>query len=154
MIPRLRKGRLAATAAVAMVALSLMAGPAAASKGGCKESSTIQGYQMGVCLSDLDQPILTFPDVYVNKTPASTSGCRLYLELWEGGKWEGEVVTDPFSCAKGHYPLVAGDNGIAREPGCHKLHSHAYIRINGGPIIRIGDSPEIWYGWPGDTCPS
>ena len=142
-----RKWAAAAFAALAVTALSAVpanAGPGA--NGACRESATVRGYQMGVCISDRGTGGQTiFPDVYVNKEGGNLDNCRLYMEVYEGGR---RVVSSPQQgyLRYGHSPDDF-DEAIGpfnfQNSDCLTLHNHAYIRFSGSPAVQIGDSPGV-----------
>ncbi|GAB3988652.1 hypothetical protein GCM10029978_111610 [Actinoallomurus acanthiterrae] len=122
---------------------------AAATTGGCNPHIPINGWDVGVCISDrgTSSPTQVTPDVYLNKVGSVPSNCRMYIEVWSDN---GPVLRrddgHPCVARKASYEYTGAGHLVTLVidrcyPG---LHTHAFYYI--GSTIHIGDSPHIDYG--------
>ncbi|HEX6354796.1 hypothetical protein [Actinophytocola sp.] len=133
-----------AAVGVALAASSLIAvaEPAQAANT-CRESQTIDGWQMGVCLTKIGVQVRG--DVYINQRGATN--CNLWVELWDDDN--NQYTRDGWPCGNlpnGGRPVM-GKSFYHSE--CELLHSHALIEwldASGRPtgkVSRYGDSAKL-----------
>ncbi|GAA4635716.1 hypothetical protein GCM10023196_082290 [Actinoallomurus vinaceus] len=122
---------------------------AAAATGGCNPHIKVNGWDVGVCISDrgTSSPRRVFPDVYLNQVGSVPSNCTMYIELWSDDGLE--LARDdghPCVARQASYQYTSGGGLVSLNiDQCYRgLHTHAFYYI--GSTVHIGDSPHIDYG--------
>lgn len=142
----MRRIPIAIMLALAFIVLFRLSGTAyaatASATGGCAEHS-VNGFEMGVCISDRGTSgTQIIPDVYVNQQPEGPFICTLYIELWDGGN---KIFQDAgHLCFVDHYTST---KELINPPGngCTDfLHTSVWISFE-GVFYRIGDSPSYQF---------
>ncbi|OLZ64255.1 hypothetical protein AV521_36390 [Streptomyces sp. IMTB 2501] len=129
------------------MAVFLPATSASAATGGCDPHIKVNGWDVGVCISDRNTSAVT-ADVYLNVVPGpQPSNCRMYIEIWSDAGLEAPR-DDGHPCAarsSSYVYTVQGQPARLKIIRCYRgLHAHAFYYV--GSTMHIGDSPHFDYG--------
>jgi hypothetical protein len=118
--------------------------PAWAANGGCNPHIRVNGWDVGVCISDRGQKQLLFPDIYLNTVGTHGSSCTVYIEVWyDGGLLDTRDGGHP--CVSSKTPYDDTQSPIFHPTGCYfGVHAHAFY-YSDNKTFQIGDSPSFDY---------